>query len=148
VLTLETSRPVFDEIGAAGGSWAFAPAAEKGRRATSFLIVNRAQGAVVVFNNPVNWTDPFGRRGLWPLVDPPALGGKILPVQCKLISFYKELGADGCCLKKLCTWECKGGDYSSMIQPEFFEETEGPCEAPCPLPSGAEYLKRGEKFYP
>ena len=60
MLTLETSRPVFDEIGAAGGSWAFAPAAERGRRATSFLIVNRAQGAVVVGNNPVNWIDPLG----------------------------------------------------------------------------------------
>ena len=60
MLTLETSRPVFDEIGAAGGSWAFAPAAERGRRATSFLIVNRVQGAVVVYNNPINLIDPFG----------------------------------------------------------------------------------------
>jgi len=51
---------VFDEIGAADGSRAFAPAVERGRRATSFLIADRAQGAVVVYNNPVNFVDPFG----------------------------------------------------------------------------------------
>ena len=52
--------PVLDEIGAADGSWAFAPAAEKGRTATSFLIVDRTLGAVVAGNNPVNYLDPLG----------------------------------------------------------------------------------------
>jgi len=57
---LEKPCPVLDEIGAADGSWAFAPAAEKGRTATSFLIVDRTPGAVVVANNPINFTDPTG----------------------------------------------------------------------------------------
>jgi len=73
VLTLEASRPVLDELGAADGFRAFAPAAEKGRRATSFLIVNRVQGAVVVSNNPINWSDPFGLDAI------PGMGGGVGP---------------------------------------------------------------------
>jgi len=60
VLMLGKPCPVLDEIGAADGSWAFAPAAEKGRTATSFLIVDRTLGAVVVANNPINHIDPLG----------------------------------------------------------------------------------------
>ena len=60
MLTLLESRLVLDELGAADGSRAFAPAAEKGRTATSFLIADRTQGAVVAANNPVNEVDPFG----------------------------------------------------------------------------------------
>jgi len=62
VLTLLESRLVLDELGAADGSWAFAPAAEKGRTATSFLIADRTQGAVVVANNPINNIDPDGQN--------------------------------------------------------------------------------------
>jgi len=57
---LEKPCPVLDEIGAADGSRAFAPAAERGCRATSFLIVDRTPGAVVVANNPINEVDPEG----------------------------------------------------------------------------------------
>ena len=58
---LEKPCPALDEIGAADGSRAFAPAAEKrDRRAISFCVVDRTQGAVVVSNNPINFTDPTG----------------------------------------------------------------------------------------
>ena len=61
MLTLLESRLVLDELGAADGSWAFAPVAEKrDRRAISFCVVDRTPGAVVAANNPINFTDPEG----------------------------------------------------------------------------------------
>jgi len=70
---LEKPCPALDEIGAADGSRAFAPAAEKrDRRAISFCVVDRTQGAVVVANNPVNRIDPFGLVIIPPGLIPPS----------------------------------------------------------------------------